>query len=120
MSESEDELGASGLSGGLLDKLMQMQSQMRNAQEELAGERITISVGGDAVQVVIDGQQRVHHIRVSAEAVAAAQQDREMLEDMLVAAVNNALEQSQSLAADRLQGLSSGLGLPGLDAFGSD
>jgi DNA-binding protein YbaB len=52
--------------------------------------------------------------------VAAAQQDREMLEDMLVAAVNNALEQSQTLAADRLQGLSSGLGLPGLDAFGSD
>ena len=119
MTDNEHELGGPGLSGGLLDKLMQMQSEMKNAQEELAGERITISVGGDAVQVVIDGQQRVHHILVSAEAVAAAQQDREMLEDMLVAAVNNALEQSQTLAAERLQGLSSGLGLPGLDAFGA-
>ncbi len=43
-----------------------------------------------------------------------------MLEDMLVAGINNALEQSQMLAAERLQGLSQGLGLPGLDAFGTD
>ena len=99
---------------GLMDKLMQMQSEMKKAQEELAGERLTISVGGDAVQVVIDGQQRVHHITVSAEALAAAQQDRGLLEDMLIAGINNALEQSQTLAAERLQGLSSGLGLPGL------
>jgi len=109
-----------GLGAGLLDKLMQMQNEMKNAQDELAGERVTISVGGDAVQVVIDGQQRVHHITVSAEALAAAQQDREMLQDMLVAAVNNALEQSQMLAAERLQGLSKGLGLPGLDDFSAD
>ena len=118
--EDEDEDIGPSLNSGLLDKLMQMQNEMKNAQDELAGERVTISVGGDAVQVVIDGQQRVHHITLSAEAVTAAQQDREMLEDMLVAAVNNALEQSQMLAAERLQGLSQGLGLPGLDAFGTD
>ena len=64
------------LNSGLLDKLMQMQNEMKNAQDELAGERVTISVGGDAVQVVIDGQQRVHHITLSAEAVAAAQQEK--------------------------------------------
>jgi DNA-binding protein YbaB len=101
-----------------MGKLMQMQTEMKKAQDELAGERLTISVGGDAVVVVIDGQQRVHHIKVSAEALAAAQQDAGMLEDMLVAGVNNALEQSQTLAAERLQGLSSGLGLPGLDLPG--
>jgi DNA-binding protein YbaB len=102
------------LGAGLMDKLMQMQAEMKKAQEELAGERITVSVGGDAVQVVIDGQQRVQHITVSAEALAAAQQDRGLLEDMLVAGINNALEQSQTLAAEHLQGLSSGLGLPDL------
>jgi DNA-binding YbaB/EbfC family protein len=117
MADSEHAASGPNMSAGLLDKLMQMQNEMKNAQEELAGERLTISVDGDAVRVVIDGQQRVHHISVSAEALAAAQQDREKLEDMLVAAVNNALEQSQTLAAERLQGLSSGLGIPGLDAF---
>ena len=106
------------LGAGLLDKLVQMQGAMKQAQDELAGERLTISVGGDAVQVIIDGQQRVHHITLSAEALTAAQQDHGVLEDMLVAAVNTALEQSQTLAAERLQGLSSGLGFPGLP--GSD
>jgi DNA-binding YbaB/EbfC family protein len=120
MPKSKRAQAGPDLGAGLMNKLMQMQTEMKKAQEELAGERLTISVGGDAVRVVIDGQQRVHHITLSAEALAAAQEDRGMLEDMLVAAVNNALEQSQTLAAERLQGLSSGLGLPGLDAPGAD
>ena len=103
-----------GTSGGLMDKLAQMQAEMRRVQEELGQERLTITAGGEAVQVVIDGQQRLHHLTISPEALAATQDDREMLQDLLVAAVNSALEQSQTLAADRLQGLSSGLGLPGL------
>ncbi len=99
---------------GLLDKLNQMQAEMKRVQGELAEERYTISVGGDAVQVVIDGQQRVHHVIFSPEALAAGQDDREMLQDIVVAAVNNALEHSQMLAAERLQALSGGLGLPEL------
>jgi DNA-binding YbaB/EbfC family protein len=103
-----------GLGGGLMDKLNQMQAEMKRAQDELAQERLTISAGGDAVQVVVDGQQRLHHLTISPEALQAALTDREMLEDLLVAAVNSALEQSQTLAAERLRGLSAGLGLPGL------
>lgn len=103
-----------GMSGDLMGKLTQMQNEMRRVQEELAEERLTVSVGGEAVKVIIDGQQRLHQVRVSPEALAAAQEDRELLEELLVAAVNTAIEQSQTLAADRLQGLSSGLGLPGL------
>src|SRR5258707_6246578 len=99
MMDNEDVSGASGLSGGLLEKLMQMQNEMRNVQAELAGEKITISVGGDAVQVVIDGQQRVHHILVSDESVAAAQPGREMVVDIHVAAHNHYPGQSQILAA---------------------
>jgi DNA-binding YbaB/EbfC family protein len=101
------------LGGGLMDKLNQMQTNMRQAQEELAAERMTISVGGDAVQVVVDGQQRFHHLTISPEALQAALTDREMLEDLILAAFNSAIEQSQLLAADRLRGLSAGLGLPG-------
>jgi DNA-binding YbaB/EbfC family protein len=97
-----------------MDKLAQMQAEMRRVQDELGEERLTITAGGEAVKVVIDGQQRLHHLTISPEALAAAQDDREMLQDLLVVAVNSALEQSQTLAAERLQGLSSGLGLPGL------
>ena len=114
MPKSKRSSAAPDMSAGLLDKLMQMQTEMKKAQDELAEERLTITVGGDAVQVVIDGQQRVHHIMLSAEAVAAAQQDASLLQDMLVGAINMALEHSQTLAAERLQGVSSGLGLPGL------
>jgi DNA-binding YbaB/EbfC family protein len=102
-----------GLSGGLAQKLEQMQAEMQRIQGELAQERLTITAGGEAVTVVVDGQQRLHHVVISAEALAAAQEDREMLQDLLVVAVNSALEQSQTLAAERLQGLSGGLGLPG-------
>jgi DNA-binding YbaB/EbfC family protein len=113
-NKSKPAAPAAGGMSGLMDKLNQMQSEMKRVQEELAEERYTISVGGDAVQVVIDGQQRVHHVIFSPEALAAGQQDREMLQDLVVAAVNNALEHSQMLAAERLQALSGGLGLPEL------
>src|SRR4051794_26056675 len=92
MPKNKSKPAAGGAS--LMEKLAQMQSEMKRVQEELAEERYTISVGGDAVQVVIDGQQRVHHVIFSAEALAAGQQDREMLQDLVVAAVNNALEHS--------------------------
>jgi DNA-binding YbaB/EbfC family protein len=107
-------LRAPGLSAGLMQKIAKMQEEMMQAQEQLAEERISVSVGGDAVKVVIDGRQRLHQIHISPEALTAAQNDVEMLQDLLLAAVNNALEQSQTLAAERLQGLSNSLGLPGM------
>ena len=103
-----------GTTGGLMEKLSQMQAEMRRVQDELAEERMTISAGGDAVQIVIDGKQRIHHLALSDEALAAAQGDKQMLEELLMAAMNIAIERSQTLAAERLQGLSSGLGMPDL------
>ena len=113
-NKSKPATPAAGGMSGLMDKLNQMQSEMKRVQEELAEERYTVSVGGDAVQVVIDGQQHVHHVIFSPEALAAGQQDREMLQDLVVAAVNNALEHSQMMAAEQLTALSGGLGLPEL------
>jgi nucleoid-associated protein EbfC len=103
---------APGPGGDFMQKIAKMQEEMRLAQEQLGEERLTVSAGGDAVKVVIDGKQRLHQIVISPDALA--QGDVEMLQDLLVAAVNNALEQSQTLAAERLQGLAGGLGLPGM------
>lgn len=100
-----------GFNGDLMNKLTRMQAEMEQAQDALAEERLTITAGGEAVTVVIDGRQRLHHIRLSPEALAAAQSDPEMLQDLLTAAVNSAIEQSQTLAAERLRHLSQGLGL---------
>lgn len=99
-----------GMNAGLMEKIMQMRAEMMRAQDELAGERLEISAGGEAVTVVIDGRQHIHEIRLSPEALA--QGDTEMLQDLLVAALNQAIEQSQTLAAERLQSLPGGLGLP--------
>jgi nucleoid-associated protein EbfC len=99
-----------GLNAGMVEKIMQMRAEMLRAQEELAGERLVTSVGGGAVTVVIDGRQHIHEITLSPEALA--QGDKDMLQDLLVAAMNQAIEQSQTLAAERLQNLPGGLGLP--------
>ena len=103
---------ATGLGGDFIQKIAKMQEEMMQAQEQLGEERLTVTAGGDAVKVVIDGKQRLHQIVISPDALA--QGDVEMLQDLLVAAVNNAIEQSQTLAAERLQGLAGGLGLPGM------
>lgn len=99
-----------GMNAGLMERIAKLQDEMRQAQEQLADERLTVFAGGQAVKVVIDGRQRVHAIEIADEALS----DRAMLQDMLVVALNNALEQSQTLAAQRLQSLNPGLGLPGL------
>jgi DNA-binding protein YbaB len=90
--------------------MAKVQQEMLRAHEQLSEERIMVSAGGDAVQVVIDGKQRLHQIVISPDALA--QGDVALLQDLLVAAVNNAIEQSQTLAAERLQGLTGRLGLP--------
>ena len=105
---------ATGLGGDFVQKIAKMQEEMMLAQEQLGEERLTVTAGGDAVKVVIDGKQRLHQVVISPDALAVARGDVELLQDLLVAVVNNAIEQSQTLAAERLQGLAGGLGLPGM------
>jgi DNA-binding YbaB/EbfC family protein len=68
--------------------------------------------GGGAVKVVIDGQQRVRSVSISPEVLSAA--DAELLEDMVLTAVNEAIRKSQEMAANHLSGLTGGLKIPGL------
>src|SRR5690349_14137853 len=98
---------------GWMEQITKMKDEMIRAQEELAGERIAVSAGGEAVKVVIDGQQHLHQLTISPQALGAAQSEAQTLQDLLILAVNQAIEQSQALAAERLQGLTSGMGLPG-------
>jgi hypothetical protein len=99
-------------SGNMMKALQRAQEEMQKTQEALAAERLTVTAGGGAITVVISGAQRVQSIAVSPELMASG--DAEMLGDILVAAVNEAIERSQVMAAERLQSVTSGLGLPGL------
>jgi DNA-binding YbaB/EbfC family protein len=91
-------------------QIQKMQEDMIKEQEALADETLEVTAGGGMVTVVITGNQRIKEIRLKPEIVDP--EDVEMLQDMLVAAVNQAIEQSQAMAAERLDGLTSGLNLP--------
>lgn len=93
---------------GLMNQMQQMQEQMANAQSALENETITVTAGGGAISIVITGHQRVQSITVDPDLLTP--DDAEMLQDMLVAGVNAAIEQSQALAAERMEGITGGLG----------
>lgn len=94
--------------GGLMNQMQQMQEQMATAQSALENETLTVTAGGGAISIVITGHQRVQAITVNADLLNP--EDVEMLQDMLVAGVNAAIEQSQALAAERMEGITGGLG----------
>lgn len=104
--------GPQGKAGDMLAQMQQMQQQMAEAQEALANETVTVTAGGGAISVVITGHQRVQSVEINPELVDP--DEVELLQDMLVAAVNAAIEQSQTMAAERMEGITGGLG-GGLD-----
>jgi DNA-binding YbaB/EbfC family protein len=101
-----------GGGGGMMKQLQKLQDDMLKAQETLAEETLEVTAGGGAVTIVVTGQQRIKSITLKPEVVDPA--DLDMLQDLLVAAVNQAIETSQAHAAEKLQGLTGGLGIPGL------
>jgi DNA-binding YbaB/EbfC family protein len=86
-----------------------MQQEMASQQEALAAETVTVSAGGGAITIVISGHQRVQSIEIQPELLDP--EEIEMLQDLLVAAVNSAIEESQAMAAKRMENLTGGLGL---------
>ncbi len=106
MSKNRMQMG-----GGMLGQIQKLQQDMMKAQEQLADETLEVSAGGGAITIIVTGNQRVKSIKLQPEVVDPA--DIEMLQDLLVAAVNEAIERSQAYAAEKLQGLTGGLGIPG-------
>ena len=96
----------------MMRQAQQLQAKLQKTQEELADETVEASSGGGAVTVVATGQQEIRSVKISPEVVDA--DDVEMLEDLVMSAVNEALRKSQELAASRLGALTGGLNLPGL------
>jgi nucleoid-associated protein EbfC len=96
----------------MMGQFQKMQEQMAATQEALADETVTVTAGGGAVSITITGHQRIQTIEIEPDAVDL--EDLEMLQDLLVAAVNQAIEQSQAMAAERMEGLTGGLGLDDL------
>jgi len=100
----------------LMQQMGQMQEQMQKAQEELANETVEATAGGGMITVVANGAGEIKQIKIDPKAIDP--NDPEMLEDMILAAVNEAVRSAQSLMESRLGGLAGGalggLGLPGL------
>ncbi len=92
----------------MLRQVQQMQDRMNKVQAELETETIEATAGGGAVRVVATGTQKVVSVTID----PAAASDTEMLQDLVVAAVNEAMERSKQLAASKMQAVASGLGLP--------
>ena len=90
----------------------QLQAQLAKTQEELGNVTIEASSGGGAVKVTIDGQQNIKSIKISPEVVTA--DDVDLLEDMVLAAVNDAMVKSKEAASEQLGELTGGLKIPGL------
>jgi DNA-binding YbaB/EbfC family protein len=101
-----------GMGGGMLGQIQKLQQDMAKAQEALAEETLEVTAGGGAITIVVTGNQRIKSIKLQPDVVDPS--DVEMLQDLLVAAVNEAIERSQTHAAQKLQGLTGGLGIPGL------
>ncbi len=99
----------------LLKQAQKMQQDMIAAQESLKDEVVEASAGGGMVTVEVTGDMEVKSIKIKPDAVDP--EDVELLQDMVLAAVNEALRSAQELAASKLGGLTGGLGglgLPGL------
>lgn len=107
-------LGNKRMMGDLLRQAQALQERMAKLQEEVGHKTVEGSAGGGMVTVVANGRQEVLSIKLDPEIVKA--QDQEMLQDLIVAGVNDALKKAQTMMADEMKSVTGGLGLniPGL------
>ena len=96
----------------MMHQAQKLQEKLLKAQEELSNTVIEVSSGGGAIKVTINGQQQIQSVKIAPEVVNP--DDVEMLEDLVLAAVSEAIGKSQELAAKHLGGLTGGLKIPGL------
>ena len=108
--------GAPGGMGGMMAQMQKMQADMEVAQTELETETVDVSVGGGAIKVVITGHQRFQSIEINPDVIDTDDEEWVAdLQDLLLAAMNQAVEQSQTMAAEKMEKITGGLGnMPGL------
>lgn len=97
----------------MFGKMMDMQRKMSEAQDALAARTVTAEAGGGMVKVTANGQQRVTAIKIEPQVIDAS--DPEMLEDLVIAGVNKALDEAASLAKDEMSRAAGSFLPPGMD-----
>ena len=102
--------GNMGNMGGMMKKVQKLQAEMAKLQEELKGRTMETSVGGGAVTVVVSGEKQIQSVKINPSAVDP--EDVEMLEDLIVAAVNEALKKVDDMMSQEMGKLTGGLNLP--------
>ena len=102
-----------GSPNDMLGQVQKMQQEMAAAQNALENETVTVTAGGGAITVIITGHQRLSGITIDPELLKPEEAD--FLQDMLVAGINAAIEQSQALAAQRMENITGGIG--GMDGL---
>ena len=98
--------------GNMMKQAQQLQSKMLKLQEELADRTVESSSGGGMVKVTANGRQQVLSIQIEKEVVDP--DDVEMLQDLLLAAINDALAKAQEMVSSEMGKLTGGLNIPGL------
>jgi DNA-binding YbaB/EbfC family protein len=102
--------------GNLLKQAQKMQQKMQELQEELAARTVEATAGGGMVTAVVNGRQELVSLRIEKDVVDP--NDVAMLQDLVVAAVNEAMGKMRQVVSDEMGKLTSGLGLPGLGGPG--
>ena len=103
-------MGGGGMGGGMMSQLKKMQEQMEAAQAELAEETVTSSVGGGAVKITMTGDQHCKAVEIEPELLKDA--DADMLQDLILSAINLSLDDSRKMAEQKMGPLAGGI--PGL------
>ena len=98
--------------GSMMKQAQKMQAKMAQMQEELRNEELEASAGGGMVKVAITGDLQIKSITIDPTAVDP--DDVDMLQDMVTAAVNEAIRSAQELAATRMNDITGGMNIPGL------
>lgn len=98
--------------GGMLKQAQKLQNQMVKLQSELAERTVEATAGGGMVKVVANGGQRIVSIEIEPEVVDP--EDVEMLQDLVLAAANDALARAQQMVSDEMGKLTGGMNIPGL------
>jgi len=101
-----------GAMGNLLKQAQDMQARMAKIQGELANKTVEGSAGGGMVQVTVNGQFNVTAVKIEASVINAAEKD--MLEDLILAAVNDGVRKARDLVSSEMSKITGGLKIPGL------
>ena len=96
----------------MVKQAQQMQAKMAKLEEDLAREEFEVTSGGGAITVRMNGRQEVVKLTISEDAMKAG--DREMLEEMILAAVNQAHQKASDVAKERIASITGGMNIPGL------